>query len=227
MSLENMDATSRSHRPLERAVVESRALLEHREDLEDLLFDQYMKQHLTDGFFEDLEEYLTEEHVEEVRSALAAYSDSEIIAAVAIPYELRDRLFSACQRHITEGKKTPKAFIADLVHRSQQEGYGIGYHTSPVDIQPNPRTNEWSIQGTEKDHRDNDLTRAYYSSKFKHLYKAKGDGFIYVVRTHPENKTDGNWSRASLLSVIMRVPFREVYDYVTETVTDMEQKKSS
>lgn len=221
---ENLDIVSREHTPLrEEGVVQYEPRMS--EDLHDSLFDQYMKQHLTDKFFEDLEDYFTFDEVDQMRKTLADYSDEEIIAAISIPHKLRDGNFEKFHGEVERGEKTPEEIIRRLIDVSKRYGFGVGYHTSPTDIKPRP-DGEWFIKGTENDHRDSDLSRAYYSSKFKHLYKAKEVGYIYVVRTHPEDKTDGNWSRASTLSVIMRVPFREVHDYVTQTVAKI-QKSSS
>jgi len=160
-----------------------------------------------------------------MRKILAEYSDEEVVGAISLPYQLRQETFKRFANMISSGEKTSEEVIRNLVEGSKKYGFGVGYHTSPKDIRPNSQTNEWFIKGTENDHRDSDLSRAYYSSRFRHLYKAKEVGYIYAIRTHPEDRTDGNWSRASSLSVIMRVPFKEVYDYVTQTVREVETKK--
>ncbi len=59
---------------------------------------------------------------------------------------------------------------------------------------------------------------AYYSTKYRHIYKKKHPKFIYIVRTDPStHKTDGNWSRSDSLSVITRIPFEQVVQIVEST----------
>ena len=86
----------------------------------------------------------------------------------------------------------------------------------------------WDIKGTEKDHRDDDRNMAYYSTKYRHLFKKKGPKFVYIVRTEPQtHKTDGNWSRAGKLSVVTRVPFEEVFEYVEKTSRAIEKENGT
>ena len=67
---------------------------------------------------------------------------------------------------------------------------------------------------------------AYYSTKYRHLFRKKNPIFVYIVRTEPTaHKTDGTWSRAGSLSIVARVPFREVIDYV-ESTAPQELKKA-
>ncbi|QSH39662.1 hypothetical protein JXR01_01475 [Candidatus Kaiserbacteria bacterium] len=221
MGIDNLSA---KHKPLENEELESvsKGFEASIDETADFLFDQYMKQHLLDKFFEDLEDFLDEEHIEDIRAALASYTDSEVVIATAIPHELRERNFQRLHDEIINEKKTPVEAVKHLVEVSNRYGFGVGYHTSPVDIHPKSN-GEWNIKATEQDHRDGDIARAYYSSRFRHLYKAKNDGYIYAVRTSPEDKTDGNWSRSSSLSIIMRVPFREVHDYVVQTAQKMKK----
>tara|TARA_B100000900_G_scaffold408914_1_gene423951 strand:+ start:243 stop:920 length:678 start_codon:yes stop_codon:yes gene_type:complete len=219
-----IDNLSVSHKPLKEEKLDSALKSSEMspEEIADFLFDQYMKQHLLDKFFEDLEDYLDTSQIEEVRASLASYKDDEVTIATAIPNELREKNFQRLHDEVTKEGKTPAEAIKRLVEASNRYNFGIGYHTSPIDIRPTAN-GVWNIKATEQDHRDGDLARAYYSSKFRHLYKAKNDGYIYAVRTSPEDKTDGNWSRSSSLSIIMRVPFREVHDYVVQTAKKMKK----
>lgn len=196
------------------------------EAMKDHLFDQYLKQQLIEDFFDNLSEYLDDKEVDEMRGVLAEYDDEDIYATLSLPHELRERKFNEFQTAIERGKKEAAQLMQNFIQSSKQYGFSVGYHTSPHDIKPS-ESGQWNIKGYENDHRDNDLSKAYYSTKYRHLFKKRDPKFIYIVRTDPStHRTDGNWSRAGLLSVVARVPFADVVDYVENTVRDMEKKKA-
>ena len=186
------------------------------EDLKDMLFDVYMKQQLLEDFFETLAGYVDEADVDEIRELMAGYSNTEVYAALSLPHELRERKFAEFEQRIAAGEEATEV-MKQFIAVSNKYEFGVGYHTSPIDIRPD-ETGKWLIKGTEADHRDDDLMMAYYSSQYRHLFKKRHPKFIYIVRTEPQtHKTDGNWSRASSLSVVGRVPFEDVYSYVEST----------
>jgi hypothetical protein len=196
--------------------IDSEVLPRNLEKMKDFLFDSYMKQQLLEDFFESLGGYFDDEEIDLVRGVMAECSDEEIYATLSLPHELRERKFEEFESNIAKGES-----IQDVIKRfievSNKYKFGVGYHCSPVDIRPDD-VGSWQINGTEADHRDDDITMAYYSSQYRHLFKKRHPKFIYIVRTDPTtHKTDGNWSRAASLSVVARVPFEEVYKYVEET----------
>jgi hypothetical protein len=108
--------------------------------------------------------------------------------------------------------------VKSYIEKTAARKFSIGFHTSPRDIKPDDETQQWTILGSEKDHRDDDRLMAYYSTQYRHLFKKDGSKFIYVVRTYADNnKTDGNWSREDSLSVIMRIPLQEAVSFVEST----------
>ena len=198
-----------------------------------MLFDEYMKQQLIEDFFLELSEYLDDEQVDLMRGALSGFDDREVYAAISLPKELRERHFSTFNKKIQEGTD-PQQVMMDFVALNTKYGFSVGYHTSAVDIKPDQETGRWEIIGREQDHRDNDLARAYYSSHYRHLYSPKDHQlyvkkahpqYIYIVRTEPNHKTDGNWSRASRLSIIARVPYSDVVNYVELTTKKFEGRR--
>lgn len=196
------------------------------EKIKDTLFDQYMKQKLIEDFFDELHEYLDEDFVDEMRGELANYDDDDIYATLSLPKELRYRKFTDFQKQLESEDKDPKELMKNFIEASKRHGFGIGYHTSPNDIKPDDQ-GRWTIKGSENDHRDDDLSKAYYSTKYRHLFKKRDPKFIYIVRTDPStHRTDGNWSRAGMLSVVARVPFGDVVEYVEKNVRDIEKKKA-
>lgn len=186
------------------------------EDAQDQLFDLYMKQQLETDFFDTLGGYLDEEDVVAAQEVFAEYSDKELYSTFSLPHELRDKKFTEFEKKIAEGEDVQE-LVKDFIAISSKHQFGVGYHTSPVDIRPDEQ-GTWIIKGTEPDHRDDDFMMAYYSSQYRHLFKMKNPKFIYIIRTEPQtHKTDGNWSRASSLSVVGRVPFEDVYSFVENT----------
>lgn len=188
------------------------------EQIKDYLFDQYMKQRLLEDFLDELEDYLDPEHIDVFRSTLTTYDEEDISAALSLPKELRERKFTEFETAIDTGQK-PAAVFRSFVDTAAKYKFNVGYHTSPIDIRPDEDNgNKWLIKGTEADHRDDDRMMAYYSDHYRHLFKEKNPKFIYVIRTDPANhKSDGNWNRADSLSVVMRVPYQNVVDYVEDT----------
>lgn len=190
------------------------------EKIKDELFDSYMLQRLIEDFFNDLGDYLDDEVVDEMRGLLAMHDDEDIYATLSLPAELRDKKFSEFEERVTSGAD-PKKLMDDFIALSKKYRFGIGYHTSPVEIKPDEK-GRWSIKGTEPDHRDGDRMMAYYSRKYRHLFKKKSPRFVYIVRTEPDtHKTDGNWSRASELSIVTAVPFQDAFSFVEETAHTM------
>lgn len=189
------------------------------EKLKDRVFDEYMKEKIMVEFYTDLEDYFSKEEIDIFRSEFSKVSDVEFESIISIPHELKYKLFERLFALYEKGMS-----LEDLVHsyieQVSSHGFGIGYHTSPYNFGPNENS-EWNIKGTEKDHRDNDRMMAYYSTQYRHLFKKRHPNWIYAIRTSfadESHKTDGNWHRADTLSVIMKVPFREVVDYVESTV---------
>lgn len=194
------------------------------EKIKDELFDSYMLQQLTEDFFESLAEYLDEEAVDEVRGVLSMYDDKDIYATLSLPAELRDRKFTEFQQKIEAGADI-KDIVDGFVGVSKKYGFGVGYHTSPAEIKPD-QNGRWSIKGTEADHRDGDRAMAYYSRKYRHLFKKKDPRFVYIVRSEDDtHKTDGNWSRASELSIVAVVPFTDVFRFVEDTAKEIVEHK--
>lgn len=186
------------------------------EKLKDHLFDEYMKQNLLEDFFVSMAGYLSDDEVDEARAAMVEFTDEDILSALSLPHELREKRFEMFESEIDNGK-TVHEVISNFVKISSRHGFGVGYHCSAADLRPD-EDDRWMIKGTEADHRDDDRMMAYYSSKFRHLYKKSHPKFVYIVRTDPStHKTDGNWSRADSLSVISRIPFSDVEGYVQGT----------
>ena len=214
---EARDPFSKAPEHVEEVLERTEAFEGSEDDFKDHLFHEYAKQALVEDFASSLGDYLEPEDVDTFLGVLMSHSDEEIISVLSLPKELRERWFDSVERSVSSG--TPVEEVAEEVtNKFAKAGFGIGFHTSPNDIKPNPETGAWFIKGTEADHRDDDLVRAYYSSQYRHLYKKQNSKYIYVVRTDPDYKTDKNWSRASNLSVVMRIPLHSTINFVESTV---------
>ena len=194
------------------------------EKIKDRVFDEYMKQRIMVEFYADLKDYFSEEEIDVFRSEFSKVSDTEFESIISIPHELRSKIFD--KLFLEYGKGTPlEDLVCGYIQQVSDRGFGIGYHTSPHDFGPS-EDGSWNIKGTEKDHRDGDRMMAYYSTQYRHLFKKRHPKWIYAIRTSfndDTHKTDGNWHRADTLSVIMKVPFQEVIDYVESTVKKEER----
>lgn len=189
------------------------------EAMKDYIFNKRMEALLIKDYAESLEEVtddeeFTQSFIQELIEG--GYSDDELHSVLSLPFELRTKMFKRLYQEFEESGSVTEV-VKNFVERLAKYSYRIGFHTSPFEIRPDAEGN-WTIKGSENDHRDNDLSRAYYSLKYRHLYKKKNPRFIYVVRADPEtHKTDGNWWRGSELSVVAQVPFDQVVDYVEST----------
>ncbi len=189
------------------------------EEIKDYLFDEFLKQNLLNDFLDSLIEYFDENEIQVFREVMHKLPENDFISLLSLPYELRSRAFGRLREVVDKGGDLSSS-IENLADLSTKGGYSIGYHTSPIDIRPD-ESGQWEIKGTENDHRDNDIPMAYYSSKYRHLFKKKNPRFIYLIRSDQKNhKTDGNWSRGASLSVVARVPFEKVINYVESTANE-------
>lgn len=194
------------------------------ENLKDRVFDEYMKQKIMVEFYADLKDYFSDEEIDIFRSEFSQVSDEEFESIISIPHELRHKLFEKLFAAYEKGTSL-RDVLRSYIEQVSARGFGIGYHTSPYDFGPD-ENESWNIKGTEKDHRDNDRMMAYYSTQYRHLFKKRHPKYIYAVRTSfndNSHKSDGNWHRADTLSVIMKVPFQEVVNYVESTVRKEER----
>lgn len=202
--------------PVEHELNES---LKSIDGLKDQIFNDFMKFQILREFADGLSDYVDKDELDEMIGALEQASPNEQIAALSLPYELRNRIFDRISNSLDSGK-TPTEAIQEYINMISPYGFTSGFHTSPYDIRPDEE-DRWHIKGTEADHRDGDRMMAYFSTQYRHLFKKRHPKFIYIVRVDPKTvKSDGNWSRSDSLSVITRVPFEKVMNYVESTVKE-------
>lgn len=172
-----------------------------------------------------------EQQISEFETILSENPDI-VSQIIALPYELKKRTVPYFQEQISTGKADLRFFYDTLVKRVQMLNPKIAYHCSAHDIRPKiikdtyGPVDAWNIDGTEKDHRDDDLLMAYYSFDYLNLYRTKNPKYLYLIESNPKHRTDGvEWGRAPGLSVIDRLDLREVDAEVERQYQEYLQKE--
>lgn len=200
---------------------------ESNRDLEirEAIFQTIILNRLVDNLEESLEESnFSDEEIKQFAEILPAYSAEDLSGIVAVPYELRSRVFSQYRSRINSGEMSISAMIAEMSENAKKYGFTIGYHRSGIDIQPetlknNSDTSTWSIKGVELDDRDN-IKMAYYSLDYQNIYRKRSGNYLYVIRaeigedTSHKRDQSNNWGRAPMLSVIDQFDFNELESQV-------------
>lgn len=198
-------------------------------------FQAIVQSRILQDMVESLEEADFEpEEVQELALALAALPEKEQKTALALPYEIRHRLFTRYHEQIASGALTPTEVVRDLLEKNTRRGYTLGYHLSPKLI-PKTRGMDgveiWAIRGTELDDRDNDrelsnsnIRMAYYSEDYLSRYKKKPGNYLYVVRgeigeeTSHKRDLNNRWGRAPSLSIISELDMRTVEKEIQDSL---------
>jgi hypothetical protein len=159
---------------------------------------------------------------------ISKLSEDEILSILAIPLEVQQRLFLQLANQIRDKKTTVGSFVKKLSTQAKSKGYRLGFHVSTKDFKPTKIIDKngseietWEVPGSENDHRDDDLLRAYYSLDYQNLYRKKQGENLYLVRaeTGPSgHKTDedGSWARAARLPIIAKLNLPEVDQRIEE-----------
>ena len=190
---------------------------EREQRLKELIFGYLICQDLQEHIVKEFEDReVPNEVIEAVITEFKKLSIEERKQVLAWPQELRMRqdehsFFSRAINRLIDTEdaveflETLRSVAADPSHR-----WTIGYHISKTDISPRS-DGSWNIKATEKDHRDNDLPRAYYSLSYEMLYREKQalGSYLYLIRASENDANDGKWYRANDLSVIHRVGVHE------------------
>jgi hypothetical protein len=165
------------------------------------------------------------EDIEAFTNALGKLSTEDADAVLAIPYEVRERIFTVYEKKLRAGELSIAEVVSDLLAKNKAAGVTLGYHLSRAKIpkQQTPAGTHWTIKGTELDDRDN-MPMAYYSEDYVHRYQTKGGRFLYVVRSEQgDNSTHkrdlaNRWSRARALSIIDEYDMAEIEDEIDHKI---------
>ncbi len=168
------------------------------------------------------------EEMHAIESELAGLTFPQAAKVLCTPHETAHRKFQVLRERIDKGDIEARQVVSVLLEEAERHHFGIGYHNSPTEIKPDAQ-GRWFIRATEHDHRDNDLSRAYFATSYKTLYRKGTVNYLYIVRTVQDTvKTDGNWSRAGGLSVITRIPLQRIDGWVNNALKlEGEQKNKN
>jgi hypothetical protein len=176
------------------------------EQIRDEIFDSILFENVLSSYEEDLEKSgYSKEQIVLFFSILNNLDQEDQKKVLSFAYEQRQLLFKNYLRQIQEGAIAMSDFINEILEIAKEYGYSIGFHVTKNKIKKSQNKDgreTWDIKGIEKDHRDGDLPMAFYSKQYRHLYGRKGYHYIYTVRSLPEHRTDGNWFRAPMLSIV-------------------------
>jgi hypothetical protein len=199
-----------------------------REELREELFQTLVAGKVLEEFLDDLFEAGIEgDALKAIGDAFAKLSENNKLAVLAIPASLRPRRFATLAQKMEKGEITAEEIIESIRTEALEKGYTVGYHLSPADIKPGK--DDWSVQGTEADHRDGDLPRAYYSLSYRDRYLKKPMRFLYVIRANvsenSEHRQDnnGSWGRASTLPIVAKIDMIEVEKELDERMKALEK----
>lgn len=204
------------------------------------LFKGILVNKLFDTIKEGMEEAdIPEENITSFFNAVKKLPEDDILSVLAIPHELQARMFSRFAEQLKHKKTSPESFSQLLHKQAKEKGYRLGFHISgkdiePIDISENEEDEllKWEISGTEQDHRDDDLLRAYYSLDYQNLYRKKSGTHLYLVRaetgpnTSHRKDNDGSWGRASTLSIITKLELPQVDKQIDEIIQE-ERKQTA
>lgn len=176
------------------------------ENMRDQVFDSILLENIVSAYERDLQETgFSPEEIQVFFSTLNNTNEDDQKKILAFAFEQRRLLFKNFLEQIHQNKITIKEFVQELLSMASEYEYDIGFHVTNHQIKQTEnkeRRQTWEIKGLEKDHRDNDLPMAFYSKQYRHLYGKKGYHYVYIVRSLPDHRTDGNWFRAPSLSII-------------------------
>jgi hypothetical protein len=204
-----------------------------RHELENDFFHRLITTNIIESYDTELVKFgCNDEQLNEFSAAILDLSISDREYLYAFPWELKQRAIPAFLKKIEQGKGTIREMVDKIVSASKQQNRRIAYHASNQDIAPKKQIigsvagTSWFIDGTEADHRDNDLPMAYYSYDYENLYRVKNPRYLYVVSVQESagsgHKKDGNnqWGRASTLTIVSKVDFRDLEKKVQELTDD-------
>jgi hypothetical protein len=199
---------------------ESESVHELRERAFRVLVDRHLvnswREALADADFES-------DEIDGFIDALGACSEEELDRVLSVPDELRGQILEHYRERIDNDELEPNDMVGELRDKASRNGFSIGFHTSNHDIRPDEE-GRWMIRGTEQDHRDNDMSMAYYAKDYEAMYRRKQPQYIYVVRARDEDRTDGKWWRAPSLSVIAQLPMQQVQASVEEITQEAQEQ---
>jgi hypothetical protein len=199
--------------------------------LREQIFMQLVAKKIFKTFEEEMEDLDIPASVEEeIEQAFDALSTADKMAVLALPAELRPRVFARYVERIASGSITGAGVVQELLARAHEGHFTLGFHLSNAKIEPE-KDGSWTVVGTEQDHRNADIPMAYYSLDYMNRYMSKPAQWLYAVRVatsdqyghHQDN--DGSWGRAPSLSVVEAVDLEHIEAKTDEKLKEIEGER--
>ena len=200
------------------------------EKIKESAFRSIILSTLNDTFIGHLDDVgFSEDEIHSIESTIGQMSFEEATVVFGIPASIVEKKFKKLLASVRAGELVATEIPHLLLIEAREKGFMVGYHNSSYEIHPNKTTGDWHVRATEKDHRDDDMPRAYYATSYKTLYRSKHSlKFLYIVRALRDNtKTDGNWSRSNSLSIIEEVPLDRIDKWVADAVENTRKTKKN
>lgn len=206
----------------------------YRERIREDAFTRIVQRDVIENFKDALAEAgFSSEEEEEFENAFATLSEQLKSGVLSLPFALREKRLSRFHERITRGELTVADMVKEFAKEAGERHFCLGYHVSNADIVPRKGKNgevDWGVDGKEADHRDNDITMAYYSTSLKTLYGRKNVRFLYVVRsekgphtTHRQDN-DGSWGRAPKLDIVAKFDLDSVMSEVRDIANGVKKE---
>lgn len=222
LTSEPIKSKNKPHVPVDNSTEEFDFLKIEKNSIDEQNFRSVIESHLEDNAFRLLEKNgFSADELEYFRKIFVDLPRKEREYIISYPYELKIRNLQGSKNLPPE--KRIDLFVKGAIMTGEKDGRIIGFHASPSMILPNDkervgetlkRTTGWTILGTEPDHRDNDILKAYYSLDYLNVYRDKNPKYIYPVavltKTGTHKKDANKWGRASKLDVIDRFDIKEI-----------------
>ncbi len=204
------------HNNTTESILEKHTIAEIKEGI----FNTLITTEIIKAFSDDLENAGADEDlIKDFKLEMKTLPEEEIKGVLSMPKELRLRNFPKYVQQLENNETTIRAVISTLVEIAQKNGYTLGYHAT--NIQNIPHGEEWIINGTEVDDRDN-KAMAYYSETYTDIFRADRRKYLYVIRsqispdTDHKRDTSNNWGRASTLAIVHEIDLRKIDELVEE-----------
>lgn len=205
----------------------------NKDQLKEYYFKEVVTGKLLDSFEHELTKFgFNEDQIHEFRVAVLDLNETERDTLFAFPWSLKQKTFPFMFSKIEKGEESVASMVAKILDASSKQHRSIAYHCTNENIVqkdvklPGEVAKEWIINGTEADHRDDDLPMAYYSFDYNHLYREKNPKYIYMVSVQLNDTSghkrdeNGSWGRAPSLSIIEKIDVHQVDDKVKELVKE-------
>lgn len=207
---------------------------DYRERIREDAFTRVIQRDVIENFKDALAEAdFSAEEEQAFDNAFGSLPEKIKSGVLSLPFALRAKRLARFHERVAAGEMSMEDVVSNLAKEAEERQFCLGYHVSNADIAVQKGKNgelEWGVDGKEADHRDNDITMAYYSTSLRTLYGRKNTRFLYVVRsekgpntTHRQDN-DGSWGRAPKLDIVAKFDLEQVMKEVRDIANGVKKE---